>query len=659
MFKDIYFEVKENEFVKDLYLIKLKVKTIELFELVDLLQKDNRVEFVEPNFLRLIQPHTNDQFLNSQWSINNQGYLGGNVDADMDIDDVWNYTTGTGVKVAVIDEGVDLSHPDLTPNLLSGFDATGLGSNGAPNEANNDSHGTASAGIISAVGNNAIGIAGVAYDAKIIPVRVAYSISPTSTFWVTSDSWLSNGINWAWQNGADVLSNSWGGSYSITIENAINDAVNFGRNQDGCIVLFSSGNDIGGNGNPVFFPSYLPNVISVGVTSMCDERKNLSSCDGENCWSSNYGTTLDVVAPGVKIYTTDISGSAGYSINDYVSNYNGTSAACPNAAGVVALILSLDPSLTQQQTRTILETNTDKVGIYNYSNNINQPNGTWNNEVGYGRVNAYKAILSMLPPPNILGVSQICHNSSATYTLNNVSSQANVTWSVSPSNGLTLTPNGTSVTLTTNTSFTGVATLTANITDGNNTLVATKDIQIGTARPQKFDRQGNEILTYNFCALYWENISYSTPPGTLEWEWTIGFGNFSMQAGYANFVNVFSSQPTSGVIQVRRRDACGWSPYTLIVVNFNDCTGNGFRYSTSPNPTSSVINIAQKDNNNDNKSQTSAYNTKATLYDKQGNVIKTISPATGQFDVSSLPKGHYIILITHEGKTESHKIIVE
>lgn len=373
--------------------MKLNLETAELFELVNQLQKDNRVEFAEPNFIRMMKPHTNDPFFSSQWSINNQGYLGGTVDADMDVDAAWNYTTGAGIKVAVIDEGVDLSHTDLTANLLSGYDATGNGSNGAPNEENNDAHGTACAGIIAAVANNTEGIAGVAYSAKIIPVRIAYSnglpLGNDRRAWITNDNWIANGINWAWQNGADVLSNSYGGgSYSSTIANAINNAVNNGRNGKGSVVLFSSGND---NGS-VSFPSTVTNAISVGASSMCDERKTPTSCDGEYWWGSNYGTSLDVVAPGVKIYTADISGSAGYSSGDYKSDFNGTSSACPNAAGVVALILSANPNLTQQEAREILESNVDKVLDYSYSTTSGQPNGTWNNQVGYGRINAKKAV---------------------------------------------------------------------------------------------------------------------------------------------------------------------------------------------------------------------------------------------------------------------------
>ncbi|MGB3547289.1 MAG: S8 family serine peptidase, partial [Saprospiraceae bacterium] len=245
-------------------MVKTGLETTTLFELVDELQNDKRIDFVEPNFIRLIKPHTNDPFLSSQWAINNQGYLGGTIDADMDVDDAWAFATGAGIKVAVLDEGVDLTHPDLTNNLLTGFDATGNNSNGGPNETNNDAHGTACAGIIGAIANNTSGIAGVAYNSKIIPVRIAFSNGP---FWTTNDNWIANGINWAWQNGADVLSNSYGGgSYSSTIENAINNAVNLGRedangNPRGSVVLFSSGNDPGGNGNPVSFPAYVNNAI--------------------------------------------------------------------------------------------------------------------------------------------------------------------------------------------------------------------------------------------------------------------------------------------------------------------------------------------------------------------------------------------------------------
>jgi subtilisin family serine protease len=96
---------------------------------------------------------------------------------------------------------------------------------------------------------------------------------------------------------------------------------------------------------------------------------------------------------GVKIYTTDISGAAGYATNDYAPTFNGTSSACPNAAGVMALILSLNPSLSQGQARQIIESSCDKVGGYTYNSSVaGQPNGTWSTDLGYGRVNAFSAL---------------------------------------------------------------------------------------------------------------------------------------------------------------------------------------------------------------------------------------------------------------------------
>lgn len=133
--------------------------------MVDKLQQDYRAEFAEPNFIRELKPFTNDPFFNSQWAIKNQGYLGGTVGADMKVESAWNIATGSGIKVAIIDEGVDLTHPDLQANLLAGFDATGNNSNGAP--SNDDAHGTACVGMVTSMGNNNIGVAN---NAKIIPV---------------------------------------------------------------------------------------------------------------------------------------------------------------------------------------------------------------------------------------------------------------------------------------------------------------------------------------------------------------------------------------------------------------------------------------------------------------------------------------------------------
>ncbi|MEM6965933.1 MAG: S8 family serine peptidase [Bacteroidota bacterium] len=384
----------QNEFEPLLMEVKVQGEKNAL-EVANLLHESGVYDYAEPDFLRIMKRlNTNDPNVDDQWSLNNDGVntaqYNGVPGADMSVFAAWATTTGSAsIKVAILDEGVDLNHPDLAANLLAGYDATGQNSGGGP--SGNDAHGTACAGIVAAVGNNNLGGAGVAYSSKIIPVRIAYSQGQS---WITTNAWIGNSINWSYQNAnADILSNSWGGGgSSSTINNAISGAVNNGRNGLGAPVLFAAGNDNGANSYPA---TYAP-TISVIAMSMCNQRKNPASCDGESWWGSNYGNGADVAAPGVKIFATDISGSAGYSNGDYTASFNGTSSACPNAAGVMALILSADNSLTETQARFALESTTDKVGGYTYNNNVNgQPNGSWSNDLGYGRVNADAAVASV------------------------------------------------------------------------------------------------------------------------------------------------------------------------------------------------------------------------------------------------------------------------
>ncbi len=328
---------------------------------------------------------SNDPYSSRQWALNNIGQNGGKENADMDVPEAWALgADGTGITVAVIDEGVDLTHPDLNDNLVAGFDAvaalSGTDTAGGYQPGSDDAHGTGCAGIIAAEQGNSIGTTGVAYNANILPVRIAYGDGAGG--WLTTDAAIANGINWAWQNGADVLSNSWGGGGSSdAITNSIKAAKVNGRGGLGCLILFASGN----NNSKVSYPAKLRHVLAIGASSPSDKRKSPKSCDGEFWWGSNYNKNLDLMAPGVKIPTTDIQGDLGYEDTtsapthpDYTMSFNGTSSACPNAAGVAALVLDINPALTRKQVISILKKSTDKIGT--------------SSQTGSGRVNARKAV---------------------------------------------------------------------------------------------------------------------------------------------------------------------------------------------------------------------------------------------------------------------------
>jgi subtilisin family serine protease len=680
LLNDYEYSIIENEFVKNQFLVKLNdINTQELFKLVDRLKPNSNVEFVEPNFTRFLVPHTNDPLYNYQWSINNQGYLGGTIDADMDVDGAWPFSTGAGIKVAVLDEGVDLSHPDLTANLLTGYDATGNNSNGAPNENTDDSHGTNCAGIIASVANNTVGTAGVAYDSKIIPIRIAYTngypLGDRRRNWITNDNWIANGINWAVLNNADILSNSWGGGNpSNTITNAIANAVNNGRNYKGCIVLFSSGND---NTN-VSYPATLANVIAVGATSMCDERKrstsnasllsgtnvvpdpNNTSCDGEYWWGSNYGTNLDVVAPGVNIYTTDISGSAGYDTGDNFSNFNGTSSACPNVAGVVALILSVKPTLTGIQARQILESSTDKISGYVYSSSVSgQPNGTWNNEVGYGRINASKAVINAINP-SIIGNSNICISANDTYTIDNYNNAFNTVWTTTSNLQII---NQTPYNVVVKGLMEGIGTLTATFQNG---MTVTKNIWVGVAQFNVVrDATQNESCDTKF---HYVPFYINTPPNSTikflflspQVTYTVGSNNlytFNFPKGYSGpFEYIISST-----------NVCGTYIYDSVDMGdsnmISNCNSMGLLANTNlykiyPNPTNNVINVSLAD---ENEKPITTSKIIAELYDLMGQSKQKVEVKnnTASISVVGLPKGVYISNIIIDGKTEGHQVIIE
>jgi subtilisin family serine protease len=365
---------------------------------------------VEPDILfspEVTGAATNDSLFNKQWQMDNQGTSAqhnGTVDADMDVVEAWSVTKGSAaVTIGLLDSGVDTAHSDLKSNLIkSGYDGTDQSKGGYPSDSfPEDAHGTACAGILAAEANNQKGVAGVAYNCKVVSVRVFYyrdldiqnlGITPFST-----GSWMIDGISWAWQQGGvDVASNAWGVPDTLIpilsnipgpVDDAIDQAVTNGRNGLGLPMLFSTGNE---DIRTPLWPSRTSNTIAVTATSMCDERKSATSCDGESWWGGNYGEGVDIAAPGVKIPTTDRAGQKGYEADHYKLDFNGTSAACPNAAAVVALMLSVNPDLSNEQVEQTLASTADTVGGYAYD--TLKEYGSWSKELGYGRVNAFQAV---------------------------------------------------------------------------------------------------------------------------------------------------------------------------------------------------------------------------------------------------------------------------
>jgi len=359
---------------------------IDAIAAADRLRGQEGVIYCHPDFIRRLEHLAipNDTHFGQQWNLHNTGQSsGGHEDVDLDAPEGWEIQKACAdVVIAILDEGCDMTHPDYVGSLVAGFDFPGGDADPTPNSW--DGHGTSCAGIAAASMNNALGIAGVAGDARIMPIRIAYSTAPGNG-WITTDQWLSDAIAWAYLHGADVLSNSWGGGPpSDQIHSAIRDAAAFGRGGLGSVVIFAAGND---NTSPPSYPSLHVEAISVGATSPCDERKSPTSCDPENFWGSNYGPGLDVSAPGVLIPATDIQGAGGYAPGDYYLTFNGTSSATPQVAGLAALLICKFPHYEGTEIRARIEQTCDKVGGYGYD----AVTGI-SHELGHGRVNLYRAL---------------------------------------------------------------------------------------------------------------------------------------------------------------------------------------------------------------------------------------------------------------------------
>ncbi|MCL2289989.1 MAG: S8 family peptidase [Bacteroidetes bacterium] len=339
----------------------------------------------------------NDTYFEDQWGLHNTGQYGEEY-SSIDIKYCMVKEIARGhpdIIVAVVDHGVEFDHPDLTNIYHLSYDAE---EDESPSQIRGP-HGVACAGIIGADANNGKGIAGIAPESPIMSISEVLFNSPDSY------GKRAEGIKFAVNNGASIINNSWICSFLYRpLIDAIDSALTYGRNGKGCIVICISG-------NYETYPILLPNsyeTITVGSISPCGERLSWTSCDSLS-WASSYGELLDIMAPGVFIPTTDLRGPAGYnseipilpddySDQNYTKWFGMTSSAAPHVAGVAALVLSVNPNLTGKEVKNIIESTAQKVrtDLYDYDIVPDRPNGTWNEEMGHGLVDAYTAVLKAL-----------------------------------------------------------------------------------------------------------------------------------------------------------------------------------------------------------------------------------------------------------------------
>lgn len=350
------------------------------------LAADPAVVWAEPEMVRTVTMLPNDPYLASSgsWGLSYPDLWGLHA---IGMPAAWDVTKGAGVVVAVVDTGVHTKHKDLAANLWhnpgeirrnriddddNGYVDDDFGWDfvkNKPSVKDPHGHGTHVAGTIGAVGDNALGIPGVAYQARIMALRALDAKgSGRSTH-------LAQAILYAAENGADVINNSWGG---FGISNVIQEAVEAAADV-GTVIVFASGND--GRSGYILGEALLPDAIAVAATTQT----------GGHASFSNWGEAISVSAPGVDILSLRGGGGAGGSkVKGKYVRLSGTSMAAPHVSGLAALLLADDPSLTQNEVRWHLELNANQPGHPGYEGK------PFNPFLGWGEIDAARAFD---PPP--------------------------------------------------------------------------------------------------------------------------------------------------------------------------------------------------------------------------------------------------------------------
>jgi thermitase len=347
---------KFKEIDKNLY----QIKSEELnFYKIQSIKKNSKVEYIRREIVyKVLTTTPDDTHYSDQWAL-----------PKISLPLAWDTTTGSdSIIVAIIDTGIDGTHEDLINRVIAGMNFVTEPDTPIPSGTNSDDngHGTAVAGIIGANANNGKGIAGVNWHVKLMPLK-ALDNNGSGT-----EGDVIAAINYAKDNGAKIINMSFGDDrcppeYSPDLENAINNAYNAGL-----LLIGASGN---GGCSTVTYPAAYSNVIAVGSLNSHDQRSSFS----------NYGSELDVVAPGENIYTTYwVSGQS----NQYYPFFSGTSASTPFVSGLASLIWAVYPSISNSQVKLRIESSANKVEGMGINN--------WTSQYGYGRINAYRSFVRLV-----------------------------------------------------------------------------------------------------------------------------------------------------------------------------------------------------------------------------------------------------------------------
>lgn len=319
------------------------------------LQSDPSIKLAQVQLARQQQRKTlpNDPLMSDQWHLKASGTA--TTTSDINVEEVWGYGStggvrGSGVVIAIVDDGMQTSHPDLAANVNTAIDRDWNGNDLNPDPGQGDNHGTACAGNAAAVGNNSRGVTGAAPESTLVGLRLI-AAATTDSQEAQAAAHRSDII--------DISSNSWGPWDGVTTpvgpgpltQAAIANAAATGRDGKGTIFLWAGGNGRENNDNSNY-DGYSNDIHTIGVGA--------SNSFAKQSYYSESGANLVISGPSngrnssLGITTTDLVGSAGYQNGDYTNDFGGTSSATPTVAGIVALMLDTNPDLGWRDVQEIL-----------------------------------------------------------------------------------------------------------------------------------------------------------------------------------------------------------------------------------------------------------------------------------------------------------------